>query len=136
MIFAFGKQMMKKLKGDNIINKLVISLVVILLLISPCSVRNYLQISFGVETDKPINPNKSNVPQAFNYSCSAENAVQTFRSSVSKKQLKENQVAFSNSYKYTFEFEEISNASYSKGGVSKQSIPYYILYKRFKNYGV
>ena len=127
---------MNKLSGYNNSNKLVISLVVMLLLISPCSVRNYLQISFGVETNKPINPNKSNIPQAFNYSCSAENAVQTFNTSVSKKQLKENQIFYSNSYKSTFEFREIINASYSKGGVSKQSIPYYILYKRFKNYGV
>jgi hypothetical protein len=55
-------KMTKAIPHHNI-KRLAVPLLVILLLMAPCSFRNTVQTIFGVEKTKPLNPNKTTLSQ-------------------------------------------------------------------------
>lgn len=121
---------MYKLKETKIINKIIISLLVMLLLLSPCSVKNYLESTLGLETTKPLNPSKSNSSASLNYCVVLENAIQENEIASDKKQIKGKQIQNISSFLVLLKFDDKVNFKLSENNSSPQIIPYYILYKR------
>ncbi|UOX32828.1 hypothetical protein LXD69_12355 [Flavobacterium sediminilitoris] len=123
---------MNKLVKLNSITSIMIPLLAILLLIAPCSVRNHIETTLGVENTKPLNKNKATIPQTSNCT-SWENAVQKSGIEISKKEIKKDFILKSYNYFHSYSFNFLTNTFFlNSNRNSKISIPFYILYKRLK----
>ena len=127
---------MNKLNYTINLNKIIISFLIMLLLLSPCSVRNYLETALGIETTKTLNPNKYGVPQSLNNCVVWENAIQTNKTVTGKKQIQNKQARVLNEYFALFTFDDKDKSAFLKSRSSQQIIPYYILYKRLNVYDI
>lgn len=123
---------MKKRVMSNSMKIYTVSLFAILLLCAPCSVRNYLQLTFGIHLTKSLSPNKST-----NFQSSNQCSLLIHSGQKNKNAKNQVQVAYLPNSHFKTLTPKISYVySYVNFDNSIQLIPYYILYKRLKTYSL
>lgn len=106
---------------------------VLLLLLSPCKVRNYIQAELGIPTTEVASKNQTTVS---NTTCSAFELSEAvvISSKVVIQSVVASEVKEITSTLPSSEGTSVSNDFYGKRTHSRSPIPYYILYQNFKVY--
>ncbi len=122
---------MKKSKRNNLY--LSIIGLVILLLLSPCKVRNFIQAELGISQTEVLNKSQTTISQS---NCKTFEASKVVKNS-SKKVFNQNEHQILTNTNYHFDFKTPSSFKHSFNLNSlrigkKQNIPLYILYQHFK----
>ncbi|WP_053991207.1 hypothetical protein [Mangrovimonas sp. TPBH4] len=107
----------------------------LLLLLSPCKVRNYIQTEFGITTTEASNKSKSTLSKS---TCSDFEIAKTILSSSKEKTAKDRLAnAGMASFSPTLWVPETDNKAFVSSETKAPlgtSVPLYILYRNFKNY--
>lgn len=105
---------------------------VLLILLSPCKVRNYLQSELGIPQTKVTNKSQSLIPQSDCQTFEILEAVQT----TSKPTFQQSDFLISEAYRLEVNFESLHRPSYpsSSRNNSTSIVPLYILFQNLKIY--
>ena len=104
----------------------------VLLLLSPCKVRNFIQAELGVPQTEISNKNKTTVSSS---SCSDVEISNL--NSVDKSSFSQQLPAILVDFALAFQISDITKSysnNYKNRSYSVSAIPFYILYKNFKDY--
>lgn len=124
--------MKEKLEIKNISSMLSISGLVLLLLLSPCKVRNYIQSELGIPQTKVLNKSQSTISHSNCLNVEVSDIVQ----SVLKPTFQQLDLFVLESYKFGFSLGLFNQSIYSisSRNHSVSAIPLYILYQNFQIY--
>lgn len=106
---------------------------VVLLLLSPCKVRNFIQVELGIQQTEVTNKSQSTIS---NTSCS-DAEVSNNSILVKEKTFSQQLAAISTSNDFAFGISHFSNnyvSIHRDRNYSTSVIPLYILYQNFKDY--
>lgn len=119
---------MKKSKRNNLY--LSIIGLVILLLLSPCKVRNFIQAELGVSQTEVLNKSQTTISQS---NCKTFEVSKVVKNSSKKFNQNDYQILTNNHFDFTTPsfFKHSFNLNSLRIG-KKQNIPFYILYQHFK----
>ncbi|AUC84012.1 hypothetical protein CW731_01315 [Polaribacter sp. ALD11] len=124
--------MKQKVNIKTIINILPILGLALLLLLSPCKVRNFIEAELGIPQTEVSSLNKTTIS---NSNCADLNS--TNRTIVQKNSHSKNLPAILADLKLTFYVSDFSSSYIHPPEVRKHStstVPLYILYQNFKDY--
>ena len=120
---------MKKSKRNNLY--LSIIGLVILLLLSPCKVRNFIQAELGVSQTEVLNKSQTTISQS---NCKTFEVSKVVKNP-SKKAFNQNEYQILTNYHFDFITPNFFKHSFNLNSLrigKKQNIPLYILYQHFK----
>lgn len=121
---------MKVKNKKSIYSLLPIFGLVFILLLSPCKVRNFVQVKLGTPQTEVSNKSKVIISSS---NCSD---IQITTASVANKQCNPQQLAVFTANAFSFFSVEVVHLFYQTNIVSKKpiTVPFYILYQNFKDY--
>jgi len=122
----------ERLKINNISAILSIFGLVLLLLLSPCKVRNYIQSELGITQTKVLNKSQSTISQS---DCQTFDVSETVQK-ISKQTLQQSDLITSEIFRLEGNFESFYRPRYSCPSRKNSTavVPLYILFQNLKIY--